>query len=74
MLKVFHIAARDFKATVFTKAFLIGALVPPLIMLVAIPLVTMLVKNEPPPVKGRVGLWSKTDSTSDFKDYVVTTR
>jgi hypothetical protein len=24
-----------------------------------------------PPVKGRVGLWSKTDSTSDFKDYVV---
>jgi hypothetical protein len=27
-----------------------------------------------PPVKGRVGLWSKTDSTSDFKDFVVTTR
>src|SRR5580765_7736003 len=24
-----------------------------------------------PPVKGRVGLWSKTDSTSEFKDYVV---
>jgi hypothetical protein len=24
-----------------------------------------------PPVKGRVGLWSKTDSTSLFKDYVV---
>jgi hypothetical protein len=27
-----------------------------------------------PPVKGRVGLWSKTDSTSHFKDYVVTPR
>lgn len=27
-----------------------------------------------PPVAGRVGLWSKTDSTSAFKDYVVTTR
>jgi hypothetical protein len=27
-----------------------------------------------PPVSGRVGLWSKTDSTSDFKDYVVTTK
>ncbi len=27
-----------------------------------------------PPVSGRVGLWSKTDSTSAFKDYVVTTR
>ncbi len=24
-----------------------------------------------PPVQGRVGLWSKTDSTSYFKDYVV---
>jgi hypothetical protein len=25
-----------------------------------------------PPVKGHVGLWAKTDSTSEFKDYVVT--
>jgi hypothetical protein len=25
-----------------------------------------------PPVAGKVGLWSKTDSTSYFKDYVVT--
>ncbi len=25
-----------------------------------------------PPVSGKVGLWSKTDSTSYFKDYVVT--
>jgi hypothetical protein len=24
-----------------------------------------------PPVAGRVGLWAKTDSTSYFKDYVV---
>ena len=24
-----------------------------------------------PPVAGRIGLWSKTDSTSYFKDYVV---
>jgi hypothetical protein len=27
-----------------------------------------------PPVKGRVGLWSKTDSTSAFKDYAVSGR
>jgi hypothetical protein len=27
-----------------------------------------------PPVAGRIGLWSKTDSTSYFKDYVVTTK
>jgi len=24
-----------------------------------------------PPIKGKVGLWAKTDSTSYFKDYVV---
>jgi hypothetical protein len=27
-----------------------------------------------PPVSGRIGLWSKTDSTSYFKDYVVTAK
>jgi len=27
-----------------------------------------------PPVAGKVGLWAKTDSTSYFKDYVVTTK
>jgi hypothetical protein len=27
-----------------------------------------------PPVAGKVGLWSKTDSTSYFKDYVVTSK
>jgi hypothetical protein len=27
-----------------------------------------------PPVSGRIGLWSKTDSTSYFKDYVVVRR
>lgn len=27
-----------------------------------------------PPVNGRIGLWSKTDSTSYFKDYVVDAR
>jgi hypothetical protein len=25
-----------------------------------------------PPVSGQIGLWSKTDSTSYFKDYAVT--
>ena len=34
-------------------------------------------KNNPvlqPPVAGKIGLWSKTDSTSEFKDYVVVTK
>jgi len=34
-------------------------------------------KNNPtltPPIAGRVGLWAKTDSTSEFKDYVVSSK
>jgi len=27
-----------------------------------------------PPVKGKIGLWTKTDSTSEFKDYVVVSK
>ena len=27
-----------------------------------------------PPVAGRIGLWSKTDTTSYFKDYVVSAK
>ena len=27
-----------------------------------------------PPVSGQVGLWSKTDSTSEFKDFVVSAK
>ena len=27
-----------------------------------------------PPIDGRIGLWAKTDSTSYFKDYMVTTK
>jgi hypothetical protein len=37
----------------------------------------LLPENNPvlrPPVGGRIGLWSKTDSTSYFKDYVVNAR
>ncbi len=34
-------------------------------------------KNNPvlqPPISGHIGLWSKTDSTSEFKDYEVSTK
>ena len=27
-----------------------------------------------PPVRGRVGVWAKTDSTSEFKDYVISAK
>lgn len=27
-----------------------------------------------PPIAGRIGLWSKTDSTSYFKDYIVSSK
>lgn len=54
MRKVFHVALRDFKATVLTKAFLMGVLIPPLIMVVVGPLALMLINKEPPSVSGVV--------------------
>jgi ABC-2 type transport system permease protein len=52
--KIFQVALRDFRATVMTKGFLLGVLIPPLLMIVSIPLVTLLVRNKPPAVKGSV--------------------
>src|SRR5262245_27777768 len=54
MNKILHVAWRDFRATVFTKAFVIGALVPPLLMALAIPVAILLIKERPPAVKGVV--------------------
>lgn len=63
-MKVFRVALRDFKATVLTKAFLIGAILPPLLMLVAAPLAIMLIKERPPAVKGTVAIIDQSGSAA----------
>jgi ABC-type Na+ efflux pump permease subunit len=56
MIKTFHVAKRDFLATVLTKGFIIGVLVMPLIMTVAAPLALALVNRKPPAVAGEVAI------------------
>lgn len=56
MRKVFHVALREFKATVLTKGFLIGVLIVPLLMLGAIPAAVLLTSSKPPPVRGTVSI------------------
>lgn len=60
MNKVFHVAWREFTATVLTKGFLIGVLVVPIIMMVAIPAAIFLVSMKPPPVQGTVAFIDRT--------------
>lgn len=56
-MKILHVAKREFVATALTKGFIIGALVVPAIMTVAIPLViTLLNQTEAPTVRGSVGV------------------
>ena len=56
MIKTFHVAKRDFLATVLTKGFIIGVLVMPIIMTVAAPLALALINRKPPAVAGEVAI------------------
>ncbi len=54
--KVFAVAARDFKHTVLTKAFLFGVIVVPLLIGGLIPLIPLLTSFEPAPLEGKIAL------------------
>jgi ABC-type Na+ efflux pump permease subunit len=60
--RILTIAWREFAATVLTKGFLIGLIIPPIIMLVAIPLVPLLMSMKPPPVKGTIALLDRSNA------------
>lgn len=60
MNKILHVAWREFTATVLTKGFLVGVILLPVIMLVAVPAAMFLVNMKPPPVEGRVALIDRT--------------
>jgi ABC-2 type transport system permease protein len=60
MNKVLHVAWREFTATVLTKGFLLGVILLPVIMLIAVPAALFLVSMKPPPVEGRVALIDRT--------------
>jgi ABC-type Na+ efflux pump permease subunit len=54
MRRIGTVAWREFRHTALTKAFIIGAVVLPLVMFAVIPLVPMLTKSTPKPLTGRV--------------------
>ena len=54
MRRLFTVAWREFRHTVLTKGFIIGAVVVPAVMLAAVPLIPMLTKSKSRPMEGRV--------------------
>ena len=56
MNRLFHIAYREFAATVFTKTFFFGVVVVPLIITALIPVAVLLVSQKPPAVRGSVAI------------------
>lgn len=60
MGRILTIAWREFTATVLTKGFLFGLLIPPLIIAVAAPVAVLLMSQKPPAVKGQVAIYDPT--------------
>ncbi|MBY0308990.1 MAG: ABC transporter permease [Phycisphaerales bacterium] len=56
MIKVFHVASREFLATVLTKGFLFGILFPPLMIGLVSLLMPALMNKAAPKVKGHVAV------------------
>lgn len=61
MGKTLLVAWREFTSTVGTRGFFIGVVIFPLIMVLGFALVPALIRNEPPPVRGRVALIDPTE-------------
>jgi ABC-2 type transport system permease protein len=60
MSKIFHVAKREFIATVATKAFIFGVFLPPILMGAALTLMPMLMNKAAPKVFGRVAIVDRT--------------
>lgn len=60
MIKVFHIAVREFLATVLTKGFLFGILFPPILIAIMSILMPLLMNKAAPKVKGHVAIIDAT--------------
>ena len=52
--RILAVALRDFKHTVLTKAFIIGAIALPILLGATIPLIAFFMDTEPPPLSGSV--------------------
>ena len=65
MKKILQIALRDFIATVATKAFVFGLILPPAIMMIGLWLVPKLMNNAAPKVTGHIALIDQSGDVAD---------
>ncbi len=63
MIKTLTVAIREFLATVLTKGFLLGILLPPILMGFAITLMPILMNQASPKVEGTVAVIDRTGGT-----------
>ena len=60
MIKIFHVAMREFVTTVFTRAFLLGIILPPALMAIAFTLMPILMNKAAPKVEGHIAIIDQT--------------
>lgn len=65
MNKVFHVALREFLATVATKAFIFGVFLPPLLMGLMFTLMPLLMNKAAPKVNGHIAIIDQTGKVAD---------
>jgi len=62
--KTFHVAVREIISTVFTKAFLLAAVLPPAIVALALLLMPLLMNQASPRVSGRIAVVDQSGAVS----------
>ena len=71
MSRIFHVAVREFLATVATKGFIIGVLVTPLMLLLLVIVMPRFINAPPPRVAGEVALIDPTGEVgTGLRDYL----
>lgn len=64
-MRFLTVAKRDFVATVFTKGFIFGVFILPILMTAAAPLAIMLLNRKPPAVEGGITIIDRTGKLSE---------
>jgi len=71
MSKILHVAVREFISTVATKGFIIGVLLTPLILVIAVVVMPRLLDEEAPRVEGRVAVIDPTgEVTAGLREWI----
>ncbi len=72
MTKILHIAIREFVATVGTKGFILGILMTPLLLGIAIIAFPLLINQKPPKIDGEIAILDPTgDVVERVREYLM---